>query len=104
MKDRRAMTDDERREVAGRIRAVRERQGWDRQELARRLGVHAGSIARWETGGAVPHPNAVRRIAELGGTTAEWLRTGRGGDVPRSGGHPETDDPFSSVDALVGFL
>lgn len=62
--------------VGQRIRAVRERRGWGREEMARRVGVHVGSIARWETGGAVPHGYNVQRIAELGGTTAEWLRTG----------------------------
>jgi transcriptional regulator with XRE-family HTH domain len=70
------MKSEERREVGRRIRAVRQRQGWGREEMARRLGVHAGSIARWETGGALPHGYNVQRIAELGGTTAEWLRTG----------------------------
>ena len=56
------MNTDERRAVGRRIRVVRERQGWGRGELARRLGVHAGSIARWETGGAVPHGYTVERI------------------------------------------
>ncbi|MFL5384706.1 MAG: helix-turn-helix domain-containing protein [Longimicrobiaceae bacterium] len=92
------MTTDERLKVGHRLRAVRERLGWDRSELARRLGVHAGSIARWETGGAVPHPYTVRRIAELAGTTAEWLRTGRDDSAPEA--REEVGDPFSSDVAL----
>jgi len=108
------MTRDERRAVGRRIRVVRERQGWGRDELARRLGVHAGSIARWETGGAVPHGYTVERLAELGGTTAEWLRTGhdyevpprppRGGESPGEATAPPAEDPFSSHQAVVRFL
>jgi transcriptional regulator with XRE-family HTH domain len=107
------MTRDERRAVGRRIRVVRERQGWGRNELARRLGVHAGSIARWETGGAVPHGYTVQRLAELGGTTAVWLRTGRDGAPRRppeesastiSTAAPPADDPFTSRAAVVAFL
>src|SRR6185436_8079308 len=77
----RTMTTDERRSVGYRIRAARERQGWDRGELARRLGVHAGSVARWESGGAVPHAWTVRRIAEMAGTTSQWLTSGDGAEA-----------------------
>lgn len=107
------MTRDERRAVGRRIRVVRERHGWGRTELARRLGVHVGSIARWETGGAVPHGYTVERLAELGGTTAEWLRTGRDGDPPRppdgasstiAAAAPPADDPFTSRAAVLAFL
>lgn len=98
--------------VGHRIRDLRERQGWDRDELARRLGVHAGSIARWETGGAVPHGYTVRRIAELAGTTAEWLRTGDENKPARAGGTGAAEkhqavppgDPFVSDTAVAGFL
>ena len=95
--------------VGHRIRDLRERQGWDRDELARRLGVHAGSIARWETGGAVPHGYTVHRIAELAGTTPEWLRTGHDGKAAPAD-QTETKralppgDPFVSDLAVAGFL
>ncbi|HEU4556713.1 MAG TPA: helix-turn-helix transcriptional regulator [Longimicrobium sp.] len=104
------MTRDERVAVGHRIRDLRERQGWDRDELARRLGVHAGSIARWESGGAVPHGYTVRRIAELAGTTPEWLRTGQDGKATPSAGEAEKlravppGDPFVSDTAVAGFL
>lgn len=97
------MKSQERREVGHRIRAVRERQGWKREELARRLGVHAGSIARWESGGAVPHGYTVQRIAELGGTTAEWLRTGHGRAAPQREGGGDDEEIFSA-DAFQRFL
>lgn len=101
------MGGDERREIGHRIRELRERQGWDRDELARRLGVHSGSIARWETGGAVPHAYTLGRIAEMGGATAEWIRTGRGApDAVEDAGQAERDEeePFVSADAMARFL
>ncbi|HEX8694866.1 MAG TPA: helix-turn-helix transcriptional regulator [Longimicrobium sp.] len=108
-------TMNERRAVGHRIRALRERMGWDREELARRVGVHAGSIARWETGGAVPHAYTLERIAELGGTTGEWLRTGSAASSPapgaaaaeggaRGGMEREAEDLFGSFDAMVRFV
>jgi transcriptional regulator with XRE-family HTH domain len=94
------MKSEERQAVGRRIRTVRERKGWGREELARWLGVHAGSIARWETGGAVPHGYNVERIAELGGTTAEWLRTG---DRLAASPRPREGEAFSD-EAIRRFL
>jgi len=97
---------EERRAVGHRIRQVRERHGWPRDELARRLGVHQGSIARWETGGAVPHGSTVRRFAGLAGTTEAWLLTGTGD--PASPPPPPAEgyaaDPFASRAAVARFL
>ena len=101
------MVVEERRAIGHRIRALRERQGWDREELARRLGVHSGSIARWETGGAVPHAYTLERIAELGGASSEWIRTGRGapeGVADATAVEPETEELFVSFDAMVRFV
>lgn len=101
------MTQEERRAVGHRLRAVRERQGWSREELASRLGVHAGSIARWETGGSIPHAYTLERIAELAGGTAEWIRTGRGAGGVDGGGariEAEAEDLFSSLDAVTRFV
>lgn len=97
----------ERRAIGHRLRILRERRGWGRDELARRLSVHAGSIARWETGGAVPHAFTLERIAELTGGTVEWIRTGREqGELPLA---PEPDDaadadPFATPALVEGFL
>src|SRR3712207_5187127 len=98
------MANDERRAIGHRLRAARERKGWDREELARRLGVHAGSIARWETGGAVPHAYTLERIAEMTGSTAEWIRTGGGAELDGDAGagapvEREAEDVFASFDA-----
>ena len=108
------MTEKERIAVGYRLRALRERRGWDRLQLAEMLGVHSGSIARWETGGAVPHAYTLERIAELCGASSEWIRTGRGDSpVPAE---PESVEPepapeqagaedvFASLDAVARFV
>ena len=106
------MTEKERIAVGYRLRALRERRGWDRLQLAEMLGVHSGSIARWETGGAVPHAYTMERIAELCDASSDWIRTGRGeSPVPAE---PESEAPepeqagaedvFASLDGVTRFV
>lgn len=97
-----------RRSVGFRLRRVRERLGWDRTELADKLGVHPGSIARWETGGSVPHRYHLERIAEWGDVDPEWIATGR---APGAEDEPPTTGPegvagelFASFDSIARFL
>ena len=41
------------------VRRMRERLGWTQEDLARELGVHRVTVARWETGEhSVPAPVA----------------------------------------------
>jgi transcriptional regulator with XRE-family HTH domain len=100
-----------RRSVGFRLRKVRERLGWDRTELADKLGVHPGSIARWETGGSVPHRYHVERIAEWGDVDPDWLLTGHeaGGvelSAPPQGedGGEEAEEMFASLDSIARFV
>lgn len=102
------MTRDDRRAIGHRIRMARERAGYDREQLAERVKVHAGSIARWETGGSVPHAYTMERIAEVTGVPVEMLRTGRADPgEPIGAVHTSADDPgdvFSSFDLVVKYL
>lgn len=101
------MSVEERRAVGHRLRRVRERLGWDRTELADRLGVHPGSIARWETGGSVPHRYHLERIAEWGDVDAEWILTGKSpGVVEAAAEAPEEEaqELFASPDAITRFV
>jgi transcriptional regulator with XRE-family HTH domain len=102
------MTRDDRRAIGHRIRIVRERAGLDREELASRVGVHSGSIARWETGGSVPHAYTMERIAEACGARVEWIRTGREeGPEPGAAGAAENGEPgdvFASLDTVARFV
>jgi transcriptional regulator with XRE-family HTH domain len=93
----------ERRAVGYRLRRARERMGLERPALAQRLGVHAGSIARWETGGSVPQAYHLERIAEWAGVDADWVRTGEGAEAPEPV-EREGEDLFASFDAVVRFL
>ena len=102
------MPTNDRRAIGHRIRIARERRGLSRDELAARVGVHAGSIARWETGGSVPHAFTLERIAEACGSTAEWIRTGRRDDAELATASPgegeDAGDVFASLDAVARFV
>ena len=103
------MTKEDRRSIGHRIRIVRERSGLDREALASRVGVHSGSIARWETGGSVPHAYTMERIAEACGASAEWLRSGREdasepSPAPAATGTAEAGDVFASLDTVARFV
>jgi transcriptional regulator with XRE-family HTH domain len=106
------MARDDRRAIGHRIRIARERTGLDREGLASRVGVHSGSIARWETGGSVPHAFTMERIAEACAVTSEWRRTGhdegRRDGASAAGAEPGTPhdggDVFASLDAVARFV
>jgi len=99
------MPRDDHRAIGHRIRMLRERRGLSRDELAARVGVHPGSIARWETGGSVPHAYTLERIAEACGGGSEWIRTGHRPEEPE-GAAPEADagDVFGSLDTVARFV
>jgi transcriptional regulator with XRE-family HTH domain len=94
---------EERRAIGFRLRQAREKMGLDRPALAERLGVHAGSIARWETGGSVPLPYHVERIAEWSGLDPRWIRHGEPGRT-RGAVEREAEDVFGSLDQVARFL
>lgn len=56
------MTDD----MGARIRAARALRGWSQSELAKRLGVHRGTVAAWESG-SIPatRQNDIARVLDL---------------------------------------
>lgn len=98
---------DERRAIGYRLRRVREGLGWDRNELAKRLEVHPGSIARWETGGSVPHRYYLERLSEWADVSADWILAGEEGGAgePREGApEAEAEELFASFDTVARFL
>ncbi len=105
------MNVETRRAIGYRLRRVRERLGWDRTELADKLGVHPGSIARWETGGSVPHRYHVERIAGWGEVEPDWiLAGGEDGDVGEESGEATgveeeaAEELFASLDSVARFV
>lgn len=101
------MSVENRRAVGYRLRRVREGLGWDRPVLAEKLGVHPGSIARWETGGSVPHRYYLEQIAGWGEVSPEWILTGEDDGTVEAEDAPaeaEAEELFASFDAVARFL
>jgi transcriptional regulator with XRE-family HTH domain len=84
--------------VAGRLRALRLRQGWTRRTLAERSGVSLGSLERFERSGKVSLErllklaHAVGRLHEFEGvfgapaaTSLDELERQRGGPMRKRG-------------------
>lgn len=64
--------------VGERVREAREHAKLDRPTLADMVGVHVGSVNRWESSGAEPTDANLRKIAEATGRPFEWLKEGEG--------------------------
>lgn len=64
--------------IAARIVEARNRAGYNRSELQRRLGVAYSTLDNWERGKSEPTiPNA-EILARALGCSAQWLMTGKG--------------------------
>jgi len=61
-----------------RLAAAREAAGMSREDLARRLGVRAGSVAAWEDDRADPRANRLQMLAGMLNVSVGWLLTGQG--------------------------
>ena len=59
--------------MAVRIREARERAGLSQRDLAKALGLSAATLSGYESGGHVPRPETLVRIADLCGVTAAFL-------------------------------
>lgn len=98
-----------RKAVGRRVREARTAAALTREQLAERLKIHPGSIARWESGGSMPQPYYMERIAEITNAPASWLQFGEGARAKtttkgrvRKG--PDTGHGFDSFDGLVRFI
>lgn len=67
---------------ADRLKCLREKSGWSLLELARRSGLVANSISRYERGKGEPTMFALGLLADTFGVTTDWL-AGRDGKVYR---------------------
>ncbi len=59
-----------------RIRQIRLREGLRQWELARLLGTTQSAVHKYEHG-VVPEPRRLVELARIGGTSIEWVLTGR---------------------------
>jgi len=56
-----------------RLKAVRRRKGHTQASLAKRLGISSGNFGNWETGGFVPHPATLSKLAAELGVSVGYL-------------------------------
>lgn len=66
------------KEVGERIRKIRKQLGFSMSEFASRIDTIAksGTVSNWETGKNLPNNERLKKIAELGNTTIEYLLSG----------------------------
>jgi transcriptional regulator with XRE-family HTH domain len=69
----------DRRKIGGRIKSARQNAGFTQRGLAEKLGVSAGAVAQWETGG-VPATDRLATLTALLGVSLDWL-LGQSGQV-----------------------
>jgi transcriptional regulator with XRE-family HTH domain len=72
------------RPISKRIRALREKRGLTRSQLAREVGVTFAGVFNWEKEGRTPRMDTLTRLAEVLGVTTHYLMTGS-----EEGGHEE---------------
>lgn len=82
---------DERATFGDRVSAAREVVGLTDEELARRLGVKAETVRRWEGDVDEPRANKLQMLAGLLGVSLTWLMTGAG-EEPGVPVPPESDE------------
>jgi transcriptional regulator with XRE-family HTH domain len=61
--------------IADRIGEVRKQLNLNQEEFGKLLGVRKSTISRYESG-TIPGDENLRKIAEIGNTTIEWLLRG----------------------------
>ena len=62
--------------MGGRIKQIRLQTGMRQWELARLLGTTQSAVHKYEHG-VVPEPRRLVELARVGGTSIEWILTGR---------------------------
>lgn len=82
-----------------RIKQKRIERGFQSQEaLAKAVGVVWQTVQQWENeDGTAPNRNRIKKVAEVLGTTPEWLMTGTGDDAPPSSGESRGERQASTL-------
>ena len=91
--------------IADRVKAVRQELGWNQVELAEQVGVSQSTIGNIESGQR-KRPRELLSIAKALGVTPEWLETGKGsrtGDPERAPLRLVENEP-QSARAAVEFI
>ncbi|GBQ31136.1 helix-turn-helix domain-containing protein [Gluconacetobacter sacchari] len=67
---------DKAEEIGARIRERRDILGLTVAEVSRAIGLTKGAVSQYETGRACPKQEKIDALAEVLGTSREWLMTG----------------------------
>lgn len=59
--------------IGQRMQRLREEDGMTQEEMGEKLGVSQGTVSQWESGKRVPGGEAVKAMAELFDTTADFI-------------------------------
>lgn len=62
--------------VGKRIRELRQREGWDQKELAKRVGVSRPTISKWERDESEPKLSQADKLADIFKVTLQSLTSG----------------------------
>jgi len=65
-----------------RIKAARKHRALIQEDLARKLGVRANQVSRWECGREAPGRLRLLKLETVLGVPVAWLMTGAGGEAP----------------------
>jgi len=86
--------------IPGRLREARARNGWTRAELARKSGVTAYNIQKYEDGLAIPGAENVRRLCKALRVSADWMIDVAGWDARQMSGSEGVNvaEKFREVD------
>ncbi|WP_316347342.1 helix-turn-helix domain-containing protein [Desulfuromonas acetoxidans] len=66
-----------RKELGARIRSVRKNLGLNQKTFGEMLGVGISTVSAYESRGSSPSPEALAKIAEMGGVSVDYLITGK---------------------------
>lgn len=69
-------------EFAQRLRSTRLQKDLSQAELAEKAGLHFTSVSRYETGGAHPNADALRRLCQALGVSSDYLMDGHSETAP----------------------
>lgn len=88
---------------AKRLAQAIERSGLSRPVFAARAGVGTSALAKWLAGKLTPKSDQLLSLAQVAGTTMEWLLTGNGAVGP-AGAAPSDSGTLKHVQAEVSRL
>lgn len=92
--------------ISQRIKELRSEMDISQKELSTQLFVSPQAISKWERDEATPNPDAITKMAEIFGVSADYLlgRTDEKGKLPAGSGElkaPEGYDRLTSANRMI---